>query len=92
MTNKEIVKAWYSDLEVNDFNSIKRFMQSKYQFLNPMSPSPINGQKHLAMMNMMKSAFEAHHKFDVFIEENYVAVSGKWSAKNIGDFNGIPAT
>jgi predicted ester cyclase len=93
MTNKEIVTAWYSALEVNDFNTIKNFMDSKYQFRNPMSSTPISAEEHLGMMDMMKSSFEARHEFDLFIEEeNYIVVSGRWSAKHIGDFNGIPAT
>jgi predicted ester cyclase len=93
MTNKEIIKAWHSALEANDFNTIKNFMDSKYQFRNPMSPTPIGAEEHLGMMDMMKSSFEARHEFDMFIEEdNYVVVSGKWNAKHIGDFNGIPAT
>jgi predicted ester cyclase len=93
MTNKEIVKTWYSALEINDFNTIKNLMDSKYQFRNPMSSTAISALEHLSMMEMMKSSFEARHEFDVFIEdENYVAVSGKWIAKHIGDFNGIPAT
>jgi steroid delta-isomerase-like uncharacterized protein len=93
MENKEIVKAWYSALEENDFNTIKNLMDSKYQFRNPMSPIPISAEEHLGMMDAMKSAFEARHEFDVFIEQgNYVVVRGKWIAKHTGDFNGIPAT
>ncbi len=93
MTNKEIVKAWYSALEINDFNTIKNFMGSTYQFRNPVSPIPINAEEHLGMMDMMKSAFEARHTFELFIEEgNHIVVSGKWNAKHTGDFNGIPAT
>ncbi len=41
MTKKEIVKAWYSALEANDFNTIKNMMDSKYQFRHPMSLTPI---------------------------------------------------
>ncbi|HET7115589.1 MAG TPA: ester cyclase [Hanamia sp.] len=93
MTNKEIVKAWYSALEVNDVTTIKNLMDNKYQFRNPISPMPIGAEEHLRMMDMMKSSFEARHEFDVFIEEeNNVAVSGKWIAKHTGDFNGVPAT
>lgn len=68
-------------------------MDSHYQFRHPMSSTPISAQEHLGLMDMMKSSFEAHHEFDVFIEEeNHVVVSGKWMAKHVGDFNGIPAT
>jgi predicted ester cyclase len=93
MTNKEIVKAWYSALEVNDFDTIKTLMDSKYQFRNPMTPTPMSAEEHLGMMNMMKSTFEARHTIDLFIEEdNYIAIRAKWSARHTGEFNGIPAT
>ena len=93
MTNKDIVKTWYAALELNDFDTIKNLMDREYRFRNPMSPTPIGAEEHLALMNTMKSTFDARHTFDVFIEEeNHVAVSGKWSAIHIGDFNGVPAT
>ena len=31
MTNKEIVKTWYSALEDNDFNTIKNLRGSKHR-------------------------------------------------------------
>lgn len=93
MTNKEIVRTWYSALETNDFDTIRSLMDDKYQFRNPMTSSPMNAEEHLGMMNMMKSAFEGRHKMELFIEdESHVAVTAKWSAKHTGDFSGIPAT
>jgi steroid delta-isomerase-like uncharacterized protein len=93
MSNKEVVKAWYSALEANDFNAIKNLMEDNYQFRNPISPDPVNAEEHLKMMNAMKGAFEARHEFDLFVEQDdYIVVRGKWKAKHIGDFNGIPAT
>jgi predicted ester cyclase len=93
MNNKEIVNAWYSALEINDFDTIKNLMDSSYQLRHPMSSNPISAKEHLAMMETMKSSFEAHHEFDVFIEdEDYVVVSGKWMARHTGNFNGISGT
>lgn len=94
MTNKEIVKAWFAAIDSKDFNTVKGLMDSgKHSFRNPMTPAPVGVDEHLGMMHMMTTAFEGEHTLNLILEENdHVAVSGKWSGKHTGEFNGTPAT
>ena len=93
MTNKEIAKKWFASIDAKDFNTVRTLIDSKHQFRNPMTPAPIGIEEHIGMMQMMTSAFEGKHTLNLVFEEgDHVAVSGKWSGKHTGDFNGIPAT
>ena len=93
MTNKEIAKAWFASIDSNDFNGIKKLMDSKHTFHNPMTPSPVGTDQHLGMMQMMTSSFKGKHHLELLISENeYVGVKGTWKGTHTGEFNGIPAT
>jgi steroid delta-isomerase-like uncharacterized protein len=93
MTNKEIAKAWFAAIDSKDFNTVKNLMDSKHKFRNPMTPAPVGIDEHIGMMQMMTSAFEGKHTLNVaFGNDDHVAVSGKWTGKHTGEFNGIPAT
>lgn len=93
MTNKEIVKAWFAAIDAKDFNAVKNLMDSKHKFRNPMTPTPVGVNEHIGLMQMMTSAFEGKHTLNlVFGDDEHVAVSGKWSGKHTGEFNGIKAT
>ncbi len=93
MTNKEIAKTWFAAIDAGDFMTIKNLMDDKHKFRNAMTPAPIGVEEHLGMMKMMTSSFEGKHTLNVvFGDDEHVAVSGKWSGKHIGEFNGIPAS
>src|ERR1051325_4036749 len=93
MTNKEIAKAWFANIDANNFDSVKKLMDSKHTFHNPMTPAPVGIDEHIGMMQMMTSAFSGKHELELIIEENnYVAVRGRWKGKHTSEFNGVPAT
>ena len=93
MTNKEVVKAWFAAIDNKDFNTIKNLMDSKHKFRNPMTPAPVGVDEHVGMMQMMTSALDGKHNLNViFSDDDHVGVSGKWTGKHVGEFNGVPAT
>jgi predicted ester cyclase len=93
MTNKEIVKTWFAAIDAKDFNTVKNLMDSKHKFRNPMTPAPVGIDEHIGMMQMMTSALEGKHTLNVvFGDDEHIAVSGKWSGKHVGEFNGVPAS
>jgi predicted ester cyclase len=93
MTNQETVKAWFAAIDNRDFDTVRNLMDSKHKFRNPMTPAPAGVDEHIGMMQMMTSAFDGTHSFNViFGDDDHVAVSGKWSGTHTGDFNGVPAT
>jgi predicted ester cyclase len=58
-----------------------------------MTPEPANQEQHLGMVQMMTSAFNGKHELrQVVSEGDLVAISGSWSGKHSGEFNGVPAT
>ena len=93
MTNKEIIKNWFSNIDKENFQEIRNAMHSDHRFYNPMTPAAIGIEEHLGMMQMMTSSFSGEHKIEVLIEENgKVAAWGTWSGKHTGEFEGVPAT
>ena len=93
MTNKEIVKKWFNHIDTNNFNELRNLMGDEHKFQNPMTAAPIGCDEHIGMMRMMTSAFKGQHRLELILEDgNYVTVSGKWSGKHTGEFNGIAAT
>ena len=94
MTNKEIVKVWFAAIDTKDFSALKNLMDSKYQFRNPFAPAPMGSDEHIGIIQMMSSSFDGaiHIDENMVGEGDYVAMSGKWNAKHIGEFNGIPAS
>lgn len=93
MNGKEFVKAWFGHIDNQRFDELKSLMAPNHQFHNPMTPGPIGVDEHLGMMQMMTSAFDGAHHLDLIVEENgWVAVSGSWSGKHSGEFNGVAAT
>ena len=93
MTNKETVEKWYTELDKENFAGIQEMMDEKHQFHSPMSPEPMSGEEHLGMMKSMHSSFSGTHNIKLSIAEgDHVAISGSWSGKHIGEFNGIAAT
>jgi predicted ester cyclase len=93
MTNKELVTAWFANIDSENFDSIKNLMDSNHKFFNPMTPAPVGVDEHLGMMQMMTSAFSGKHHLDLMLEDgNHVVVKGHWSGKHTGTFNGVSAT
>lgn len=93
MTNKEIVKKWFSHIDAKSFDSIKSLMDTNHKFYNPMTPAPIGAEEHIGMMKMMTDALTGEHSLDLVLEDgNHVVVKGHWSGKHTGTFNGISAT
>lgn len=94
MTNREIVNAWFAAIDAKDFKTVKRLMDSdNHKFRNPMTPAPVGAEEHIGMMQLMTSAFEGKHTLSViFGDDEHIAVSGKWTGKHTGEFNGISAT
>ena len=93
MANKEIVKNWFSHIDTHSFSELRNLMGGNHRFQNPMTPAPIGVDEHLGMMRMMTSAFKGQHHLELILEDgDYVAVSGKWSGKHTGEFNGLAAT
>lgn len=93
MTNKEIVKTWFAAIDAKDFNTLKKLTDTKHKFRNSLTPDPIGVDEHIGMIQNMTSALEGKHTLNlVFGDDDHVAVSGKWSGKHVGEFNGVPAT
>lgn len=93
MTNKEIVKAWFAAIDAKDFNALKNLADSKHKFRNSLTPAPVGVEEHIGMIQSMTSALDGKHTLNmVFSDDDHVGVSGEWSGKHIGEFNGIPAT
>ena len=93
MTNKEIVRKWFSHIDAGHFEELKKLMDASHSFKNPMTPSPVGADQHVGMVQMMTSAMKGAHHLELVLEEgDHVVVSGTWSGKHTGEFNGIPAT
>src|SRR5215216_4112297 len=93
MTNRQIVEAWFSHIDTNNFDAVKNLMDARHSFKNPMSPEPANAEEHIGMMQMMTGAFSGQHHFDQLVEQGeWIAVSGHWEGTHTGEFNGVPAT
>jgi predicted ester cyclase len=93
MTNKELVKKWFSHIDGHQFAELRKLMDEKHSFRNSMTPTPIGAEQHIGMVQMMTSAIKGEHQLDLILESgDYVTVSGKWKGKHTGEFNGIPAT
>jgi|SRR5689334_24087572 len=93
MTNKEIVKTWFAAIDAKDFNTLKKLTDTKHKFRNSLTPSPVAADEHIGMIQNMTSALEGKHTLNlIFGDDDHVAVSGKWSGKHVGEFNGVPAT
>jgi predicted ester cyclase len=93
MTNKEIAKAWFADIDSNNFDGVKTLMDSRHAFHNPMTLEPAGKDQHIGMMQMMTTSFKGQHHVELLISEGeYVTVKGKWSGTHAGEFNGVPAT
>lgn len=38
LTNKDFVEAWYASIDSKDFDTVKKLMDSKHTFKNPLTP------------------------------------------------------
>jgi len=93
MTNKEIVKAWFSNIDNGHFEGLKSQMAPNHTFQNSMSPATANVEEHLGLIKMMTGALTGTHSLEQVISDGeWVAVAGSWSGKHTGDFNGVPAS
>lgn len=93
MTKKEIVKTWFAQIDAKNFDAIRSLMAANHSFHNPMTPSALDSEGHIGMMQQMTSAWDGEHICDIVLEDgNYVVVKGRWAGKHVGEFNGIAAT
>lgn len=94
MTNKEIVKAWFANVDSENYDEIKKLMDEKYSFRNPMIPAPLGIKEHIDIMDMFSSAFSGvKHQLTHFVNEGeWISVYGTMGGKHTGDFNGVSAT
>ena len=93
MAPKEFIKAWFANIDAKKFNELQNMMDSKHQFINPMTPAPIGSDQHLGMIQMMTSSLDGRHTLDVVISEgDWVTARGHWTGTHTGKFNGIRAT
>lgn len=93
LTNKDFVEAWYASIDSKDFDTVKKLMDSKHTFKNPLTPRVLGADQHIGMLKTITGALTGHHHPDhVVSEKDWVTVYGHWSGKHTGEFNGIPAT
>ncbi|MFN0030980.1 MAG: ester cyclase [Flavobacteriales bacterium] len=93
MTNKEIAKAWFANIDKKDFSAVRSLMHADHKFHNPMTPEAVGPDEHIGMMTMMTGSFEGEHKVELVLEDaTHAIVRGRWVGKHTGEFNGISAT
>lgn len=93
MTNKDFIEAWYSYIDSKNFDNLKKLMDARHSFQNPLTPKPLGVDKHIGMIKDVTSALTGHHHPDhVVSEKDWVTVYGHWNGKHTGVYNGIPAT
>lgn len=93
MNNKQVIKEWFANIDAKNFDGIKKLMDKKHAFHNPLSPAPAGVDEHLGMIQMLTNALPGNHHVDLTINDGeYITVRGHWSGKHTGDFNGVPAT
>ena len=93
LTNKDFVEAWYASIDSKDFDSVKKLMDSRHTFKNPITPNELGVDQHISMIKNMTGALTGlHHPDHVVSEKDWVTVYGHWSGKHTGVYDGIPAT
>jgi predicted ester cyclase len=93
MTPKDFITTWFAQIDGKKFDSLKKMMDNKHQFDNPMTPAPVGSDDHVGMMQMMTTSFDGKHLLDkVITDGEWVTARGRWTGKHTGEFNGIPAT
>ena len=93
MTPKEFVKIWFEVVDTRKYDQMKTMMADNHQFINPVSPVPLNRDAHIGMVQQLISGFTGRHTIEQMIVEGEWAVSRqRWSGKHTGEFNGIPAS
>ncbi|MDN5203687.1 ester cyclase [Fulvivirgaceae bacterium BMA10] len=93
MTSKEVVKAWFKNIDDQNYDALKSLMASDHKFHNPMSPAPLGVEEHIGMAQMMTNSLQGKHHVEILVEENgWIAVYGRWKGKHVGEFQGVPAT
>ena len=93
MTNKEIIKSWFSGIDAKNFDDVRSLMHADHRFTNPMTPEPVGAEQHLGMMQMMTGAFTGQHHIHQMVQEgDMVAAYGEWKGTHTGEFNGVAPT
>ncbi len=93
MKHKEIITAWYQNIDNENPEKIRELCHPDHTFQNPMAPAPLNKEEHIGMMQMMTSALKGQHLVDHAIEDgDWIAIRARWKGKHVGEFEGIAAT
>ena len=93
MNPKDFARRWFAHIDARDFAALKGLLDPRHSFRNPMTPAPVGVEEHLGMLESMTTALQGAHVLDrLVVEGDYVAVSGRWQGRHVGEFNGIPAT
>ena len=93
LTNKDFIESWYASIDSKDFDTVKKLIDSRHTFKNPLTTNVLSVDQHISMIKNITGALSGrHHPDHVVSEKDWVTVYGHWSGKHTGVYEGIPAT